>query len=184
GNGRVTRLFSHAWLRELGVGSELWSVSRGLARRIADYKSGLTTADEPRRGDLDGRGNLSQTGMDEFCHFFLVTCVDQVSFMEKILEPAELLTRIEIWCAEESRAKRLPKGAWPLFREAVIAGEFPRGRAHEITGYEERQARTVLSTLIDSDYLISDGPRAPVRLGFPAAVVDRWFPRLYGAHAG
>ncbi|WP_246697796.1 Fic family protein [Rhizobium sp. G21] len=30
GNGRVTRLVSHALLRDLGIGSELWSVSRGL----------------------------------------------------------------------------------------------------------------------------------------------------------
>jgi Fic family protein len=29
-NGRVTRLLSHALLKELGIGSELWSVSRGL----------------------------------------------------------------------------------------------------------------------------------------------------------
>jgi len=59
GNGRVTRLLSHALLRELDVGSELWSVSRGLARRVAEYKSSLQAADEPRRGDLDGRGNLT-----------------------------------------------------------------------------------------------------------------------------
>ena len=29
GNGRVARLFSHAFLKELGIGSSLWSVSRG-----------------------------------------------------------------------------------------------------------------------------------------------------------
>jgi Fic family protein len=33
GNGRVTRLFSHALLRELDVGSELWSVSRCVYRK-------------------------------------------------------------------------------------------------------------------------------------------------------
>ncbi len=26
---------------------------------------------------------------------------------------------------------------------------------------------------------VSQGPRAPVRLGFPLDVVERWFPRLY-----
>ena len=77
GNGRVARLFSHAWLRELGVGSEIWSVSRGLARNVAEYKSRLMAADVKRRGDLDGRGNLTQTGLNEFCRFFLKVCVDQ-----------------------------------------------------------------------------------------------------------
>ena len=33
GNGRVARLMSHALLRRLGIGTSLWSVARGLARR-------------------------------------------------------------------------------------------------------------------------------------------------------
>jgi Fic family protein len=179
GNGRVARLFSHAWLRELGVGSQLWAVSRGLARKVDEYKSMLAAADEPRRGDLDGRGNLTQQGLNAFCSFFLSTCVDHVSFMASLLEPAELFRRIEIWCEEETRARRLPRGSWPLLREAVVSGEFSRGRATEITGYETRQARTVLNTLIDRGYLASAGPRGAVRLGFPAEIIDRWFPRLY-----
>lgn len=99
--------------------------------------------------------------------------------MESLLEPAELLRRIEIWCEEETRAKRLPRGSWPLLKEAVISGEFSRGRAAEITGYETRQARTVLNTLVNLGYLASEGPRDTVRLGFPAKIIDRWFPRLY-----
>lgn len=184
GNGRVTRLFSHAWLRELGIGSELWAVSRGLARQADKYKNALATADQPRRGDLDGRGNLTQQGLNEFCDFFLATCIDQVAFMESLLQPAELLRRIEIWCEEETRAGRLPRASWPLLREAVLAGEFPRGRAAELTGYATRQARTVLNALIDQEYLASKGPRDSVRLGFPAKIIDRWFPRLYVAPAG
>jgi len=181
GNGRVTRLFSHAWLRELEVGSELWSVSRGLARNVGEYKTHLTAADEPRRGDLDGRGNLSQAALDDFCRFFLKTCVDQVSFMDGLLEPSTLLGRMQIWVEEEISARRMLKGSWPLLREAVISGEFPRGRAPELTGYEERQARTVLNKLIDAGYLVSETTRSTVKLGFPIAIVDRWFPRLYVA---
>jgi Fic family protein len=179
GNGRVSRLFSHAWLRELDVGSELWAVSRGLARRVVDYKAHLQAADEPRRGDLDGRGNLTMAGLVDFCKFFLTTCVDQVDFMAGLLEPDDLLRRMEIWTEEETRARRLPKGAWPLLREAVMAGEYARGRAPALTGYEERQARTVLNSLIEKGYLASPTTRSPVRLGLPATVVDRWFPRLY-----
>jgi Fic family protein len=181
GNGRVTRLFSHAWLRELEVGSELWSVSRGLARNVTEYKNRLTAADEPRRGDLDGRGNLSQAALEEFCHFFLATCVDQVSFMEGLLEPSALMNRMQIWAEEEIRAKRMLNGSWPLLREAIISGEFSRGRAPELTGYEERQARTVLNKLIDAGYLVSETTRSGVRLGLPVKIVDRWFPRLYVA---
>ncbi|MHC2336987.1 Fic family protein [Bradyrhizobium sp. USDA 4454] len=179
GNGRVTRLFSHAFLRELGIGSSLWSISRGLARAVDKYKAGLQAADEPRRGDLDGRGNLTQAGLVDFCTFFLSSCVDQIVFMESLFEPTELQRRMEIWCEEETRADRLPKESWALLREALLAGEFARGKASELTGYQERQARTVLNTLIEKGFLVSPTSRAPVRLGFPLAVVDRWFPRLY-----
>lgn len=179
GNGRVARLFSYALLRELNVGSSLWSVARGLARQQKDYKSALQAADEPRRGDLDGRGNLTLGGLETFSAFFLRTCVDQVTFMDSLFEPHELLNRMEIWVTEEIRAKRLPKGAWPLLREAVLAGEYPRGRVTELTGYEERQARTVLSKLVGEGLLVSATERGPVRLGFPIGIVERWFPRLY-----
>lgn len=179
GNGRVARLFSHAFLKELGIGSSLWSVSRGLARAVDKYKAALQAADEPRRGDLDGRGNLTQSGLVDFCTFFLTSCVDQIAFMESLFEPAELQRRIEIWCEEETRAGRIPKGSWPLLREALLCGEFARGKAPELTGYQERQARTVLNTLIENGFLVSPTSRSPVRLGFPLAVIDRWFPRLY-----
>jgi hypothetical protein len=64
-------------------------------------------------------------------------------------------------------------------REALIVGEFPRGKAPSITGYEERQARTVLTQLLGRGLLVADSPKAPVRLGFPIDVIERWFPRLY-----
>ena len=179
GNGRVTRLFSHALLRELGVGSELWSVSRGLAREVETYKALLMAADEPRRGDLDGRGNLTESGLSRFCVFVLNSCLDQVKFMESLMDPHELLNRMSIWTEEEIRAKRLPKGSWPLLREAVLTGEFSRTQADSLTGYQERQARTVLAVLIDRGLLVSPTARSKVRLGFPMDVVERWLPKLY-----
>lgn len=184
GNGRVARLFSHAFLRELAVGSSLWSVSRGMARAVDRYKAALQEADEPRRGDLDGRGNLTQSGLKAFCTFFLTSCVDQIDFMESLLQPTELLRRMEIWCEEESRAERLPKGSWPLLREAVLAGQFARGKAPGLTGYRERQARAVLNRLIGMGLLVSPTTRSDVRLGLPVGLIDRWFPRLYPSTAG
>ena len=181
GNGRVSRLFSHALLRDIGIGSELWSVSRGLARNVSDYERLLSQADQPRRGDLDGRGNLTQAGLSEFTIFFLSCCLDQVAFMEELLKPEELLNRIEIWCSEEVQMQRLPKGSWPLLREAVLSGEFSRSKIQALTGYQERQARTVLSSLLNSGVLTSASAKGKVRLGFPVDIIERWLPRLYPA---
>lgn len=179
GNGRVARLVSHARLGEIGVGSELWSVSRGLARNLERYKALLQAADEPRRGALDGRGNLTAAGLAAFSQFFLETCLDQVVFMRALLAPAELMRRVEIWTDEEIAARRLPKGSWRLLRETILVGEFPRSAAEELTGYQERQARTVISSLTARGLLVSDTPKGPVRLGIPAEVTERWFPGLY-----
>jgi len=182
GNGRVVRLMSHAMLKRMNIGNSLWSVARGLAREVGRYKELLMAADEPRRSDLDGLGALSQAALIEFCEFFFATCVDQVEFMRSILEPGELLRRIEIYTEEEVRAGRLPRGTFPLLREALLAGEFDRGKAVSITGYAERMARSAMSKLLERGLLVSNSPKGPLRLGFPLAVVERWFPTLYPAN--
>ncbi len=179
GNGRVARLMSHASLRRYGIGSSLWSVARGLARNVDVYKTLLMAADEPRRGDLDGRGALSTKTLVEFCEFFLNTCTDQIEFMTSLLEPNDLLLRMQLHVKEETLAGRMPKGSFAILREALLAGEVPRGRASEITGYGERMARYVVSDLLKKGYLKSETTRSPLVLAFPIGVVERWFPRLY-----
>ncbi len=179
GNGRVTRLMSHASLLRCGIGSSLWSVARGLARNVEDYRALLMAADAPRRGDLDGRGALSTQTLTEFCQFFLSICIDQIDFMASLLEPNDLLRRMRLHIADEVEAGRLPKGSFPLLREALLAGEVPRGRAGEITGYGERMARNVVSNLLKKGYLKSESSRSPLVLAFPIDAVERWFPRLY-----
>lgn len=179
GNGRVARLASHAMLIREGIGSPLWSVARGLARQVEAYKTNLANADQPRLGDLDGRGALSDKALAAFCLFFLDACIDQVSYMESLLRPKELLRRIRLYAADEIDAGRIPKGALDLLVEAFNLGEFERGRASELTGYQERRARQILAELIQKKLLVPQGPRKPVVLGFPIDVVERWLPELY-----
>lgn len=184
GNGRVARLMSHALLKRLGIGASLWSVARGLAREETRYKQLLMGADGPREGDRDGRGNLTQRGLIAFSQFFLERAIDQISFMGDLLEPEALLRRMESHVEEEIRAKRLPRGSFIVLREAALNGEVERGRVPAITGYEERAARIITSSLVERGMLTTTSSRAPLRLGFPTAVVERWFPRLYPVDAG
>jgi Fic family protein len=178
-NGRVARLMSHAILKRLGIGSALWSVSRGLARNVDRYKSLLMGADQPEKRAT----TLSTEGLVNFCQFFLDVCLDQIEFMGSVLAPSELARRMEIYTEDEIRANRLPKGSFTLLREALLAGEFERGAAPSITGYKERMARSVLSKLLELGLLTSVGPKSPVRLGFPVTVIERWFPSLFPANA-
>ena len=179
GNGRVARLLSHAMLLRSGVASSLWSISRGLARNVTEYKNRLAGADAPRQGNYDGRGERSAAQLEEFCAFFLRACIDQVAFMDSLLQPVEMLRRMKLYVDDEVAAGRLPARSMSLLREALLMGEFARGRAPETTGYQERRSRQILSALLKKKLLVSKGLRAPVRLGFPLDVVERWFPRLY-----
>ncbi len=181
GNGRVTRMMSYAALLRENIGSYLWSVSRGLARNETEYKKLLMDADNPRENDLDERGSLSEKALLNFCTFFLNICIDQINYMESILEPTELERRMKLYVEDEMSAGRLPKGSFLLLREALYAGEFERGKAPELTGYKERMARTTVSKLVKKGLLVSDTPKGKLKLGFPLDAVDRWFPRLYPA---
>ncbi len=179
GNGRVARLMSHALLRRLGIGTSLWSVARGLAREEVQYKRLLMGADGPREGDRDGRGALTQRGLVAFSRFFLERAVDQIAFMGELMDPEALILRIGLHVEEEVRTKRLPRGSFAVLREAALAGEVERSRVPSLTNYEERAARKITSALLDKGMLVAANARAPLRLGFPVDVVERWFPRLY-----
>jgi Fic family protein len=179
GNGRVARLMSHAMLLEpLGSGA-LWSVSRGLARDAAAYKAHLAACDDPRRDDLDGRGALSEENLAAFTRHFLEVCLDQVDFMEQLIDPARLRARIGLWAREEMAVGALPPRADALLEAVVVRGELPRGEASAVLGTGERNARRVVSALVGRGLLASATPLGPLRLVFKAALAPRWLPGLF-----
>jgi Fic family protein len=180
GNGRVSRLMSHAMAAVAGIGARgLWSVSRGLARGLesrTDYKRMMDYADTPRQGDLDGRGNLSQKALQEFVLWFLRVCLDQVTFMSGLFELDGLLQRLRVYV---QRAPNLKPESASLLEEALIRGEFERGEIARITGLPERSARRVLNDVLQLGLLASDTPKGKVSLRFPAHALEDLFPRLY-----
>lgn len=180
GNGRVSRLMSHAMAHKAGIGAHgLWSISRGLARGLAsrsEYKLRMDDADSPRRGDLDGRGNLSQAALGEFVLWFLRVALDQVQFMAMLFDLDTLSRRLRNYVELNDSLKR---EAARLLEEALIRGEFERGEIGRITGLPERTARRVLSDVVDIGLLASDTPKGAVSLRFPVDSLDVLFPRLF-----
>jgi len=179
GNGRVARLVSHASLLETLDTGGIWSVARGLARRVATYKEHLANCDLPRRNDLDGRGNLSEEALAGFSRFFLEVCLDQVRFMEDLVQPDRLRARILQWAEEETRTGKLPPRSGNVLEAVLYRGELPRGDAAGILGTGDRQARRVVSALLEKDVLTSESSRSPLHLAFPAALASRWTPGLF-----
>ena len=184
GNGRVARLLSHAMLLETLDTGAIWSIARGLARSVQDYKGHLAACDQPRHGDLDGRGSLSEENLAAFTRYFLNTCLDQVSFMEGLVQPDQLRARILTWAEEEIRLDRLPQKSGAVLEAVLYRGELPRADTAAVVGTGERQARRVVSALLEKEVLLSDSIRAPLRLAFPATLASRWMPGLFPEQSG
>jgi Fic family protein len=179
GNGRVARLMSHAMLLNTLDTGAVWSVARGLARKVDAYKGHLAACDQPRRNDLDGRGSLSEEALAAFTDFFLRTCIDQVTFMEELMQPDRLRARILLWAEEEIRLGTLPPKSGNILEAVLYRGELPRADAASVVGASERHARRIVSALVECGVLAADRARAPLRLVFPAALAARWMPGLF-----
>ena len=179
GNGRVACLMSHAMLSEILDTDGIWSIARGLARNVDDYRSLLAACDLPRRNDLDGRGSLSEEALVEFTKFFLGICIDQVDFMEGLMQPDRLRTRLLVWAEEEIRASTLPPKSGQVLEAVLYRGELPRGDVVRLLGISGRSARRITSALIVRGALTSASSRAPLHLAFPARLALRWMPGLF-----
>lgn len=192
GNGRVARLFTDAFFYRIGFsGYGLWNVSRGLARRRIEYKQFLAAADEHRDNDLDGRGNLSNRTLTDFCRFFLEACLDQAEFMNSSLALDLFLERLGNYVGHRNAGliltekgetySPLPPRTAAVLKEVAVKGELPRGEVFRIVEMSERTGRNVLKTLLDEGLLVSgsDWHKSSVRLGFPAQVAAYLFPKLF-----
>ncbi len=189
GNGRVARLFTESYLLNIPVeGFGIWSVSRGLARKSTEYKATLSHADAQRRNDLDGRGNLSDEGLSQFCHFFLKTCLDQVDYMNGLLQLDGMVDRIKGYIELRNKnmafgpsnvASPLKMEAANMLQEVLVRGEISRGEICAASGLKERTARELLGQLIEENLLLTNSPKGPVRMGFPVHVAGWIFPELY-----
>lgn len=180
GNGRVSRLMSHAMAQEAEIGAHgLWSVSRGLARGLhsrTEYKVQMDAADAQRFNDTDGRGNLSLRALNAFTLWFLRVCLDQVRFMTELFDLDALRSRMERYV---NTAPDMKPEALHLLQEAWVRGQFDRGEISRLTGLPERSARRVLSDLTSRGLLASQMEKGPVSLRFPEQVLEDFFPRLY-----
>jgi Fic family protein len=182
GNGRVTRLYSHAWLARAKVDSfGLWTLSRGLARERQAYFQQLSLADQPRWNDLDGRGNLSDRALTQFCLFILKTMLDQIEFMSGLFQFEVLVKRLEGYLQIE-RADLAPKDRERLARllkAALIEGQVERGRAAEILGMSGSGARAIIRLALKEGLLDSPSERGVLSLTFSSNTLESYFPKLY-----
>ncbi len=182
GNGRVMRLHTHLWLTAMGYTGGLWSPLRGFARQTQDYYALLAAADESRRGDLDGRGNLSETALIQWIDYVMTTCLDQVHFMRGLLDLDGMKDRLEACLVYESTVVKSGvriEAIYPLHYLYLSGEEMGRGDFKSMLGVGERTGTDVLGALVKRGLLKSDTPQGKVRFGLPQHALRFLFPKLW-----
>lgn len=182
GNGRVMRLHTHTLLNALGYTGGLWSPLRGFARSTERYYALLADADSLRRGDLDGRGNLSEQALIAWIDYVLKTCIDQVNFMAGMLDFETMKARIEACLVFEATVvkqgvrQEALRGLHYLF---LSGEEMARGDFKTMLGMSDRGATDALGALVKRGLLKSDSPQGKVRFGLPQHALRFLFPLLW-----
>ena len=182
GNGRVMRLHTHTLLSALGYTGGLWSPLRGFARSTERYYALLSDADSLRRGDLDGRGNLSEQALIAWVDYVLDVCLDQVGFMTGMLDFETLMARLQACLVFEATVEKSGvrqeslRGLHYLF---LSGEEMARGDFKAMLGMGDRAATDALGALVKRGLLKADSPQGKVRFGLPQHALRFLFPRLW-----
>lgn len=180
GNGRVMRLHSDSFFYKEGLGGfGLWTISRGLSRNKQRYYELLAKADDARKGDLDGRGALSDESLHNFCLFFLETSLEQVDYISRMLDLSNYENRLQRFVHILADFTKLKENSFYLLRDLFLRGEIPRGEAHRILDVSERSARDIVNELIDADLVRSDTPKSELYLHFHPVLAAHLFPSLF-----
>lgn len=165
GNGRVGRLMTHGMLEASGIaGHGLWSISRGLyggLEGVGEYHHQMAAADHPRRGERDGRGNLSLAGLGSFTRWFLQVMLKEIHHARKMFEPEALAGR----CADMIDGTAETKGR---VLRALTEGGVPQG------------TDASLARLEALGLMVVDPQRGNfMKLKFPAALWSDILPDLF-----
>jgi len=185
GNGRVGRLLTDTALKAVGLESYgAWCLSRGLARSSTQYKNLLANADAPRQDDHDGRGQLTEKGLINFCDYMLDTAIDQVTYMSDLLELSKMRQRMESYVVARNDDRvagisaQLKSTASLILFTAFQQGEIERAQALELCAMPERSARRVLSQLKSEGLLSETSSKSPLRWEIPEHAEPWYFPNL------
>jgi Fic family protein len=182
GNGRVARLHTHLVLGTMGLTNGLWSVLRGFARTQDAYYAHLAAADQPRAGDLDGRGNLSERALVDWIAYVQGVCLDQIRFMGAALNLGGMKDRIAACLAFEQnvvqQGVRL-EALRALHYLFAVQADVERSDFKAMLGLGDRLATAQVAALLKRGLLASDSPYGKLRFAVPMHALRFYFPALW-----
>lgn len=189
GNGRTGRLFTDQYLRAAGLGSYgLWTISRGFGADVEAYYGALAAADHLRRGDLDGRGELSDSGLLKFTEYFIATALEQVRYFSSLLEPRMLSQRIDNYfemrnqgALPSTTGMELPVlriEAQKVYRYLFNYGPMQRSEIRAKLSMSESFVHDLLNQMVDEGLVYQEGYKT-VSLRLSRHSIEFLFPGLF-----
>jgi hypothetical protein len=180
--GAFARALTFEHFAKLGLHPHLWSLSRGLSRRLDEYQS-ATAVNEPMGKDgLEGGQKLTGGGQLTFIDFMLNVCHDEVDYMTTALSRHQLRESIAHAYRTNSRLKEsgIRPETMPAMLALLIQGALPRSEFVTFTGLPSEVASDQLSTLISIGVVV----RAPsnfygLEIGLPAWLAQDLLPNFH-----
>lgn len=157
GNGAVARLIVHMHFAQLGLHPQLWSLSRGIARRHEEYHAALGITDGTQERQLTGGFQRTGTALLSFIAFMLDVCHEEVDYMTAALNRRKLRESITNAFNTNSRLTEAGIRAEiaPAFLALLIQGALPRSEFNTFTGLQSEAASNQVGRLINIGLVVS-----------------------------
>lgn len=182
GLGAFARALTFEHFTLLGLHPHLWSLSRGLGRRLDEYQSATGMNDPMQTDGLEGARQLIGREQLAFIEFMLDVCHEEVDYMTAALNRRRL--RESVSRAYESNSRLKESGIGPEMMPSLLAlliqGALPRSEFASFTGLPSEAANDQLKLLIHLGVVVSP-PSNPQRLevGLPAWFAQELLPDLH-----
>jgi hypothetical protein len=175
GNRVVARMIAHQHLAQLGLHPQLWSLSRGLARRQEEYHAVLDMTGRTVEGQLAGDVLRSNKAFLSFIEFMLDVCHEEVDYMIAALSRSKLresVMQVFSTLPQLTDAGVKPEIA-PAYLALLIQGALPCSEFKTFTGLLPDIANDQLNRLIDVGVVVSS-PSDPLTI---SVALPNWFVR-------
>jgi hypothetical protein len=176
GNGAVARLILHIHFAQIGLHPQLWSLSRGIARRQEEYHAALSITGGTQERQLAGAFQRSEQASLTFIEFMLDVCHEEVDCMTTALSRHQLREFVTHTYRTNSRLTDagICSETMPALLALLIQGSLPRTEFVTFTGLPREAASDQLNRLLNLGIVVSPPSNLQrLEVGLPA-----WFAQI------
>ncbi len=182
GNGAVARLIVHIHFAQIGLHPQLWSLSRGIARRQEEYHAALGITGGTQERQLAGGFQRTDKALLGFIAFMLDVCHEEVDCMTTALSRHQLRESITHVYRTNSRLTEagVSPETMPALLALLIQGALPRSEFVTFTGLPCEAASDQLNRLLNLGIVVTPPSNLQrLEVGLPAWFAQVLLPGFY-----